>query len=68
MQNLSSPYIALPISEKLVKNIVKNKEKNIGKIYSPPGRHAWLTKVDVWQLFGCIAMRAIRREIREIRT
>jgi len=58
MQNLSSPYIALPIPKKLVKirprsswelisprsttkKLQQNKEKkNIGKICSPPGRHA----------------------------
>jgi len=56
MQSLSSPYIAVPITEKLVKirpvvpeNALligrpqKNKEKlrkNIGKIYSLLGTHA----------------------------
>ena len=64
MKNLSGPYIALPIPEKLVKirpvvpensllrgwplKIFKKKEKYRKKIYSPPGMQAEWAKNEIW--------------------
>jgi len=70
MENLSSPYIALPVPEKLVKirpivseNLMlqgrplKKEKKNVSKIYSPPANMPGRFKklVSIWRSYGIVS-------------